>query len=67
MSAAVNTRIHESYVEAQVEMGSERLRWRLERAAESVRATATEHGGLDVVCRREVCFLIVREAGRPKP
>lgn len=43
MSATVNTRIHESYVEAQ------RLRWRLERAAESVRATATEHGGLDDV------------------
>lgn len=49
MSATVNTRIHESYVEAQVELASERLRWRLERAAESVRATATEHGGLDDV------------------
>lgn len=36
MSATVNTRIHESYVEAQVELGSEHLHWRLGRAAESV-------------------------------
>lgn len=46
-----------------MELGSARLHWRLGRVAESVRATVTERGGLDDV-EREVCFLIVREAGR---
>lgn len=47
-----------------MELGSARLQGRLGRVAESVRATVTERGGLDDVERREVCFLIVREAGR---